>query len=80
MQPFGLSVSVTEATAVYASFAMAGMEMGLNRYRLLQQADGLWAAQITLPVCARGRNDWTMLLEVLTPAGASNYTLTFGSA
>jgi hypothetical protein len=79
MVPFGLKVSAA-ATKVYASFAMPGMEMGLNRYRLLPQDDGFWSAKITLPVCANGRNDWTMMLEVVTPDETVRYTLAFGSA
>lgn len=65
LQPFGLSIEAPQATAVYASFAMRGMEMGFNRYRLLQQADGRWTAEVTLPVCIQGRSDWLMLVEVI---------------
>lgn len=79
MVPFGLKVSAA-ATEVYASFAMPGMEMGLNRYRLLPQDDGSWGAKITLPLCAKGRNDWTMVLEVTAPDGTARYTLVFASA
>ncbi|HYG14046.1 MAG TPA: hypothetical protein VD885_07875, partial [Methylophilaceae bacterium] len=60
-----------------ASFAMQGMEMGLNRYRLLRQPDGKWAAEVTLPVCVQGRSDWLMELEVIEPDGAHRYQLAF---
>jgi hypothetical protein len=36
--------------------------------------------KITLPVCANGRNDWTMMLEVVTPDETARYTMAFGSA
>lgn len=77
MQPFSLKVEALEATQVYASFAMAGMEMGFNRYRLVQSALGTWTSLVTLPVCVQGRSDWTMLLEVNTPSGERRYLLKF---
>ena len=77
MQPFGVVVTMRKASAVFASFAMQGMEMGLNRYRLLRQPDGTWAAEVTLPVCVQGRSDWLMELEVIEPDGAQRYQLAF---
>ncbi len=77
MQPFILSVQATKATALHASFAMHGMEMGLNRYRLIQQVDGTWLATVTLPVCVQGRSDWAMLLEVQTVDGLQRYQVRF---
>ena len=79
LQPFGLSIDAPQATAVFASFAMRGMEMGLNRYRLLRQPDGRWTAQVTLPVCVQGRSDWLMLVEVVGAAGARLYQLEFSA-
>ena len=51
------------------SFSMVGMDMGLNRYRLEAQGDGVWQGQATLPVCAAGRRDWQADLRLTTAAG-----------
>ena len=64
MQPFRLEVSAPEADAVEATFNMAGMDMGFNRYRLVRQDDRIWDAEVTLPVCVRGRKDWLLLLDI----------------
>jgi len=64
MRPFRLQVEVPAARELHVSFAMRGMQMGLNRYRLLSAGDGLWKAEVTLPVCASGRGDWLMTLDV----------------
>lgn len=74
LQPFVLKVR-TAADQVYASFSMRGMQMGFNRYRLLPQADGSWRAQVTLPACVQGRNDWELLLEI----DARRYVLPFSA-
>ena len=79
LQPFRLSIEAPQATAVFASFAMRGMEMGLNRYRLLQQPDGRWTAEVTLPVCVQGRSDWLMLVEVMETDGERRYRLEFSA-
>ena len=79
LQPFGLSIDAPQATAVFASFAMRGMEMGLNRYRLLRQPDGRWTAEVTLPVCVQGRSDWSMLVEVVGADGERHYQLEFSA-
>ena len=79
MQPFNLQMELQDASEVHASFAMQGMEMGLNRYRLLQKTGNLWGAKIILPVCVRGRSDWLMLLEVKTAGGLQRYELAFKS-
>lgn len=64
MQPFQLLVEAPDAREVHASFVMSGMQMGLNRYRLLADGPGRWKAEITLPVCTEARNDWVMTLDV----------------
>lgn len=79
LQPFGLSIDAPQAVAVFASFAMRGMEMGLNRYRLLRQPDGRWTAEVTLPVCVQGRSDWLMLVEVVGADGEQRYQLEFSA-
>ena len=45
-------------------FAMAGMDMGSARFPLRQVGDGRWQADIMLPVCVTGRQDWLMLLTI----------------
>ena len=74
MQKFDLDVMAPENAAPYASFQMQGMEMGLNRYRLLW-SDGKWHAEVTLPACVQGRHDWILRLE----AGGKIYEMPFGS-
>ena len=64
LRPFSLQVTTDGADGIEASFQMAGMEMGFNRYRLQQRDDQRWYAEVTLPVCVRGRKDWLLLLEV----------------
>lgn len=76
MRAFHLNVA-TAANSVYADFAMAGMSMGLNRYRLIQQTDGGWQGQVVLPVCVQGRSDWLMEITVNTVTEEKRYQLTF---
>lgn len=64
LHPFLLSVRAPGARQVSAEFVMQGMEMGLNRYRLIAEKNGLWQARVTLPVCVSGRRDWVLWLEV----------------
>ena len=53
------------ARSIHVDFAMKNMEMGLNRYRLIQEKQsGDWQAEVTLPVCIQGRSDWNMLIEI----------------
>jgi hypothetical protein len=82
LQPFELMVEseaaeAADITEVYASFAMKDMDMGLNRYRLIRKSDSLWMAEITLPLCVRGRADWLMQLETKTRFGSKQYLLGF---
>ena len=64
LKPFSLTVLAPATQAVNVEVQMQGMEMGLNRYRLIRQANGEWRASITLPVCVTGRRDWLMVIEV----------------
>lgn len=63
LKPFALTVAAPAAREVHVEFHMQGMEMGLNRYRLIRQANGEWRATITLPACVAGRRDWLMVIE-----------------
>ena len=64
MRPFKLLINASEMTPAAASFTMQGMDMGLNRYRLIKQENGSWTAEVTLPVCIQGRSSWLLELEV----------------
>ncbi len=65
-QRFGLELSQTPVGKAppVAEFAMAGMDMGSARFPLRQVGDGRWQADIMLPVCVTGRQDWLMLLTI----------------
>jgi len=79
MQPFQLKLQTAGAKNIYATFTMVGMQMGINRYRLLQQAPGSWAADIILPICAQTRSDWHMNIEMTKNDVLKHYQLTFTS-
>lgn len=64
LRPFALSVSAPGLRKVSASFQMAGMDMGFNRYDLRQDAAGNWTASVTLPVCTVSRVDWIAELDL----------------
>lgn len=78
MKPIRLQLETVNARQVYASFAMERMEMGLNRYHLIKQADSdLWFAEVTLPVCVQGRSDWVVELEIKTQLETMHYQIPF---
>ncbi len=64
MQSFNLWLRAPGARSVEASFTMEGMDMGFNLYRLRADEQGVFHANITLPVCVTGRRDWIMNLRV----------------
>lgn len=74
LAPFDIWVSATGSGAtsegaqaigkVEARFTMEGMDMGFNLYTLRPDAQGVFRARVTLPICVTGRRDWTMILEV----------------
>lgn len=64
LQPFQVWVKAPDAGAVEASFAMVGMNMGFNLYTLRRDADGVFRARVTLPVCVSGRRDWVMTVSI----------------
>jgi hypothetical protein len=82
LQPFELRIEFNGNGAigpgeVYASFAMDGMEMGLNRYRMINTTGNLWVADVTLPVCVRGRADWMLEIESNSRFGTKRYIVSF---
>ncbi len=81
MKPLHLNVHLNRAAAVkniHVDFAMQDMEMGLNRYRLIQSnQSGDWQAEVTLPICVQGRSDWNMLLEIEAGKKIQRFQLPF---
>ena len=64
MSPFKVQVaSAAAVSTVHLSFRMKNMEMGMQRYALIKNADGQWQTDVVLPVCSLGRSDWTLILE-----------------
>lgn len=65
MSPFIASVdSPADIPEMYVQFRMNNMDMGVQRYRLLNKGNGLWESEVVLPVCSLARSDWTAILEV----------------
>jgi hypothetical protein len=64
--PFAVSVKasgfVPKRLAV--DFAGVDMNMGLNRPSLVLQADGVYSAEASLPVCISGQMNWLVTLFV----------------
>lgn len=58
-------VTTVEPVEVVVDFAMAGMDMGRNRYRLIKEK-GAWRGRVTLPVCTTNRTDWLATVELAT--------------
>lgn len=82
MQPFRLQINTASTSGIkeiHASFTMQGMDMGLNRYRLLPQTNGVWMANVTLPVCTQGQSDWRMTVELQTTTTTEQYQLAFAN-
>lgn len=75
LRPFSLEVSVPGASRVSARFAMVGMEMGDNTYRLTEAGGGKWRADVVLPVCVAGRSDWLVTLDVDGNKSAMAFTV-----
>lgn len=57
-------------------FDMAGMDMGLNAYRM-RPAGGRWEATVMLPVCATGRRDWIVTVTVVRGGTAFRAVIPF---
>ena len=83
MKPLHLNLHINRAEAVkniHVAFAMQNMEMGLNRYRLIQtNQSGDWQAEVTLPICVQGRSDWSMLLEIEAGEKIERFQLPFSA-
>jgi hypothetical protein len=83
MKPLHVHLHLNRGEAVksiHADFAMQSMEMGLNRYRLIQESQsGDWQAVVTLPICVQGRSDWNMLLEIEAGKKIQRFQLPFSA-
>ena len=64
LKSFDLTVQADGVKQLYASFVMVGMEMGVNRYRLINSGNNSWHAKVILPVCVAGRRDWVLTLAL----------------
>lgn len=69
LKPFRLRLQLDQITPVKIDgielvFSMQGMQMGLNKYRLIRETDRLWTATVTLPICTSGRSDWLADFEL----------------
>lgn len=67
LKPFRITVSVhgMAPDTVTADFNMPRMDMGRNRYQLGRGDGGNWIANVILPVCASGRNDWEAVVSAV---------------
>ncbi len=80
LKPFPVRVEIDSPVPVDAvglSFRMRGMDMGQNRYRLIQRTPQRWEGSITLPVCVSGRSDWEARLRIVTPQREYQASLPF---
>lgn len=66
MEAFDIQLRGALATdaRVEVRFQMRDMDMGLNRYRLTLDANGVWRGHAMLPVCSTGRSDWVAQLDI----------------
>ena len=82
VKPFQVEVKVTgaEAKQVEVDFTGIDMNMGPNRPVLRKRPDGVYAAEVTLPVCITGLMDWqvTVLLEIGSQQFAIPYRFSSG--
>lgn len=66
-RPFRVRAVVSKqsgsVSAIEVAFAMKGMDMGVNRYRLVRKGDH-WESLVVLPVCTTGRTDWIVRMSV----------------
>jgi di/tricarboxylate transporter len=79
MQPFHFQLQTADAKNIHATFTMVGMQMGMSRYRLLQQTSNIWGAEIILPICTQSRGDWVMEIEIKKVDAIQRFQLSFTS-
>lgn len=79
LTPFPLNVRLRRGPAIDSmtvAFDMKDMDMGSNRYRLIEKDDS-WHANVTLPVCMSGRSDWVADFEVLAAGRRYQFQVPF---
>jgi hypothetical protein len=64
LAPFQIWVKAAGLRKAEARFTMEGMDMGFNLYTLRVDQQGVFRANVTLPVCVSGRREWRMILDV----------------
>ena len=64
LEAFDLNMYAPDARQINVAFQMKGMDMGFNRYDLRPSDAGVFSAKIILPMCIRGRHDWTMVIDI----------------
>jgi len=66
LTPFNVRFTAfsSQPSNVKIEFEMEGMDMGSNFYSLENKVD-YWDANVLLPVCSLGRNDWILRVSVL---------------
>lgn len=64
LAPFQIWVKAAGLRKAEARFTMEGMDMGFNLYTLRADQQGVFRANVTLPVCVSGSREWNMLLEL----------------
>lgn len=76
-----VKVSGSTAQSVLIDFDGVEMKMGLNRPQLTDQGGGLFAGEVTLPVCITGAMEWqaTVLLETAGQSMAIPYRFISGA-
>ena len=83
-RPFEVRIATEGLTParVEVDFAGVDMNMGYNRPRLADQGNGVYAAEVTLPVCISGRMEWqaTVLIEAGGQRIAIPWRFTTGGA
>jgi hypothetical protein len=60
MKPFSVEVRVQSMSleSVEIDFSGVDMNMGLNRFSLKDQGQGIWLAEATIPICVTGQMAW----------------------
>lgn len=64
LAPFQIWVKAQGVRKAEARFIMEGMDMGFNLYTLRADSQGVFRANVTLPICVTGRRDWAMILDL----------------
>ena len=81
LKPFPVQLLVTtdqQVESVVIAFSMAGMDMGLNRYRMVRDPQtGNWGADVTLPMCVSGRSDWIAGVDLVIAGRDYRWTVPF---